>query len=250
MYAMNSKVQRICVWSGPAGLGVFFVGLIVAGWFPPPSPHQTMLQVAHMYISHTDRIRIGCLLIAAGGAMTAPFVSVISTQMKRIEGDRGPLSNLQLGCGMLGVLLFTIPTFIWQGAAYFPHRDPQITQALQDIGWIAFIAAIFPAIIQGLSIAIAIFTDKRAEPVFPRWLGYMNIWVASLFLPSGMVLFFHHGPFSWDGIFTFWLAATVFSAWFVVMVIYLLKAIDQQAAEEGVAPSLGAPAPARTAVSA
>jgi hypothetical protein len=248
MYAMNPRVQRLCVWSGPVGLGVFFIGLIVASWFPPPSPHQTALQVAHMYISHATGIRLGCLLIAAGGALTAPYVAVISAQMKRMEGDGGPLHSIQLGCGMLGVLLFTIPTFMWQGAAYFPHRNPQITQALHDIGWIAVIAAIFPALIQNASIAIAVFTDKRAEPVFPRWIGYMNIWVATLFLPSGMVLFFHHGPFSWNGIFTFWLAATVFGAWFILMVIYMLKAINKQAAEEaaagGALRAAAAPAPA------
>jgi hypothetical protein len=241
---MNPRVQRWCVWSGPAGLTLLFIGLIVAGWFPPPHPYQSAPSVAHMYQSHADRIRIAALLIACAGALTAPFVSVISTHMKRIEGDRGPLSNIQLGCGMLGVLLFTIPTFFWQAAAYRPGRSMEITQALHDAGWLPFIAAIFPAILQNLAIAVAVFTDRRPEPVFPRWVGYLNVWVATLFIPSGMVLFFHHGPFSWNGIFTFWLAATVFGAWFIVMVVMLLRAIDQQAREEGVAVTEFAAAPA------
>jgi hypothetical protein len=228
---MNPKVQRICLWCGPVALGVFFAGLLIAGWFPPPSPHDNALQVAHMYQTHTDRIRIAALVIALAGALTAPSVAVISTQMKRIEGPSGPLSQIQLGCGVLGVLLFTIPTFFWQAAAYDPHRSPEITQALHVAGWLPFIAAIFPAIMQNLSIAGAVFTDKRANPVFPRWLGYANIWIATLFLPSGMVLFFHHGPFSWNGIFTFWLAATVFGIWFIAMIVCMLKAIAQQEAE-------------------
>jgi hypothetical protein len=228
---MNPKVQRICLWCGPVALGVFFAGLLIAGWFPPPSPHDNALQVAHMYQTHTDRIRIAALIIALAGALTAPYVAVISTQMKRIEGPSGPLSQIQLGCGVLGVLLFTIPTFFWQAAAYDPHRSPQITQALHVAGWLPLIAAIFPAIVQNFSIAGAIFTDKRANPVFPRWLGYANIWIATLFLPSGLVLFFHHGPFAWNGIFTFWLAATVFGIWFVLMMICMLKAIAQQESE-------------------
>jgi hypothetical protein len=144
---------------------------------------------------------------------------------------------------MLGVLLFTIPTFFWQGAAYDPHRAPEITQALHVAGWLPFIAAIFPAIIQNFSIAGAVFTDRRADPVFPRWLGYANIWIATLFLPSGMVLFFHHGPFAWNGIFTFWLAATVFGIWFTAMLVCMLKAIAQQEAETSSAPAATAAAP-------
>jgi hypothetical protein len=219
------------VWSGAAGIGLLFVGLIVAGWFPPPSPHATAREVAHMYQTHTNRIRIAALLIACAGALTAPYVAAISTQMKRIEGSSHPLTYLQLGCGMVGVLLVTIPTFFWQAAAYDPHRSSEITQALHVAGWLPFIAAIFPAIVQNFSIAGAILTDKRAAPIFPRWLAYANIWIATLFVPSGLVLFFHHGPFSWNGIFTFWLAATVFGAWFIAMIVCLLKAIAQQEAE-------------------
>jgi hypothetical protein len=244
---MNPKVQRICVWCGPVAMTLLFGGLIVAGWLPPPSPHATALQVAHMYQTHTDRIRIAALMIACAGAMTAPFVAVISTQMKRIEGPSGPLSQIQLGCGMLGVLLFTIPTFFWQAAAYDPHRSAGITQALHVAGWLPFIAAIFPAIVQNFSIAGAVFTDKRANPVFPRWLGYANIWIATLFVPSGMVLFFHHGPFSWNGIFTFWLAATVFGVWACAMIVCMLKAIVQQEAEAA-GSAAAAPAPVPVAV--
>jgi hypothetical protein len=171
------------------------------------------------------------LLIACAGALTAPYVAAISTQMKRIEGSSHPLAYLQLGCGMVGVLLVTIPTFFWQAAAYDPHRSSEITQALHVAGWLPFIAAIFPAIVQNFSIAGAILTDKRADPIFPRWLAYANIWIATLFIPSGLVLFFHHGPFSWNGIFTFWLAATVFGAWFVAMIFCLLKAIAREESE-------------------
>jgi hypothetical protein len=46
---MNARVQRICVWSGAAGIALLFGGLLVAGWVPPPSPHATAREVAHMY---------------------------------------------------------------------------------------------------------------------------------------------------------------------------------------------------------
>jgi hypothetical protein len=116
-------------------------------------------------------------------------------------------------------------------AAFQPERDPEITQALHAAGWLPLVALIFPAVVQNTAIAVATFTDTREQPVFPRWVGYFNIWVALLFLPSGLVLFFKTGPFAWNGIFTFWLAATVFTIWLVTMFVMLRRAIAQQETE-------------------
>jgi len=62
-------------------------------------------------------------------------------------------------------------------------------------------------------------------------LGYFNIWVALLFAPGGLITFFKTGPFAWSGLLAFYVAGTVFAAWFFVMVTMLVKAIDQQAQE-------------------
>jgi hypothetical protein len=235
---MNPTVQRICVWTVPGLLTLLFGGLIVAGWFPPPDPDMTARQVADMYANHTDRIRVAVLMIACAGALFAPLVAVISHQMKRAEGvGGGSLSRVQMMCGAATILLFTIPTFMWQAAAFRPDRDIQITQALHEAGWIPFIGAIFPAIVQNFAIAGAAFIDKREDPVFPRWLGYFNIWIALGFIPSGLVLFFKTGAFAWNGIFTFWLAATIFGIWFGVMVWRLLIAIKQEESELAAQPA-------------
>ena len=46
-------------------------------------------------------------------------------------------------------------------------------------------------------------------------------------------MFFKTGPLAWDGIFVFWIPATVFVIQFVVNVVYLLKAIkSEELAEE------------------
>jgi hypothetical protein len=229
---MNPTVQRALLYCGPALMGVFFLGVIVAHWFPPPSPNDSASEVARFYQDHTTGIRVGALLIGFAGALFGPFVAVISAQMKRVEGLYSPLAYAQLAMGALGTAFFTIPTFFWMAAAFQPDRDPEITQALHAAGWLPLVAAIFPAIVQNTMIAIAAFTDRRADPVFPRWVGYFNIWVALLFFPSGLVLFFKTGPFAWNGIFTFWLAATVFTIWLWTMFFVLRRAIAQQEAEQ------------------
>lgn len=45
-------------------------------------------------------------------------------------------------------------------------------------------------------------------------------------------MLFKTGPFAWNGIFTFWLAATAETAYFVTMFVVLRRAIANQEAED------------------
>jgi hypothetical protein len=91
--------------------------------------------------------------------------------------------------------------------------------------------------VQALSIAAAILSDQRPRPVFPRWLAYFNCWAALLYVPGGACTFFHSGPLAWNGIFAFWLPATVYCTWFVTMAVQVTHAARQQGQELGYSPS-------------
>jgi len=149
-------------------------------------------------------------------------------------------------CGPAAILLFLFPMFFMLAVAFRPHRNPQLLQPINDVAWLPFIGAFGPAVIQGLAIALACFQD-REEKVFPRWLGYFNIWCALLFVPAALINFFHSGPFAWNGVFCFWLPLTVFSTWFVVMFVVVRRAILSQPDHD---PAAAAAAPPRIAVPA
>ena len=223
-------------------MGVLFAGLIAAHWFPPPSPNDSAAEIARSYQDHTSGIRLGALLIAAAGTLLAPFLATLSAQIKRIGDQVPPLAYLVLMLGALWVAGIIIPAGFWMAAAFNPERDQEITQALHAAGWLPFMAMVFPLIGVHLSVAAATFTDKRPDPVFPRWVGYLNAWVAVLLVPGVLVLFFNTGPFAWNGILVFWLAATAETVWFVTMLVVLRRAIDQQQAEEANLESTGLPA--------
>jgi hypothetical protein len=134
---------------------------------------------------------------------------------------------------MVNPLLFVFPMFAMAAAAYRPDsRSPEITQALNDLGWLALVGFGGPAIVQTVVIAIAILSDHEEHPVFARWVGYFNVWCALLFVPGLLVIVFHSGPFAWNGMFAFWVPLTVFSGWFVVMAVVLFRAIKEEAARE------------------
>jgi hypothetical protein len=174
--------------------------------------------------------RYGLVVTMFAAALTGPWVAVIATQMKRIEGEHSPYTWTQLGLGMIGVLLFIFPVMVMQAILFRPSRDPNLMVTLNDVAWLPFIGAFMPASIQGLALALTIFKD-REEKVFPRWLGYFNVWVALLFLPDVLIYSFKTGPFAWNGVIGFWLPLSVFSVWFFVMFPYLRRAILSQGRE-------------------
>jgi hypothetical protein len=77
---------------------------------------------------------------------------------------------------------------------------------------------------------MVVFKDDTGR-VFPRWLGYFNLWAATLFTPAALLNFFKTGPFAWSGVFCFWLPLTIFGIWFFVMAWALRGAILRQAHE-------------------
>ena len=174
-------------------------------------------------------------MITIGGLLLIPTIAVVSKYVTRIEGSRGPLSYVQLLSGVIGPVAFIVPAFLWQAAAFDPGRDAEITKVMHDAAWLAFIAGIWSFSLQNFAVAFAILRDRHAEPILPRWLGYFGIWAALLYMPSCLVLFFYDGPFAWNGIFTFWLAAVAFVLWTVTLIVQIDKVVKRTPAE--VAPT-------------
>jgi hypothetical protein len=203
--------------------------VLVAGFIPPPSPGLPPGQVAALYGEHTVAIRLGLVLTLFASALLVPFAAVITSQMKRIEGDRAVLAQTQLVSAGLLSLEFIIPLMVWQTAAYRPEsHTPEMLQMLNDMGWLMFVGVISSAVVEFGVIGIAILNDERNAGVFPRWAGYFNIWVAVLVIPAGLVPFFKSGPFAWNGTLAFFMPLFVFCAWIVVMVVLLLRAIRHE----------------------
>ncbi len=230
---MNAKSQILCAWCGILCPLVMFAGLWpAAGFFPPHLPTASADEIAAIYQAHATGIRFGMILILIAGALYGPFTASITAQMRRIEHRATPvLSYAQFGAGIASILLFLIPALIWSVAAYRPERSPEITQALNDIGWFFFVMPFVLAFVQNLALGFTIIGDKRARPVFPRWVGFFNFWIALLFVPGCLLTFFKTGPFAWNGLIAFWLPACIFGPWFFVVSIYVIKAARQQAAD-------------------
>lgn len=228
---MRAIDQKICAWGGVFCAAAFGAGLLLAGFVPPPSPSLTTAEIAVYYRENANAIRGGMVLGLFGMAGWTAFVGVISAQMQRMRTGSDLPALLQLGAGSIGILTVMLPIMIFAAAAFRPERDPALTELLNDLGWLIIIPAFPTFIAQFGAIAMGALLDRSDTPVFPRWAAYFNIWASLLFIPGALAYFFRSGPFAWDGLFDFWLAAGAFFAWLMVMTPLVLKAIAVSSAE-------------------
>ena len=236
---MNRRIQLVCAWCGPVFLVLFAIGLVpLAGFLPPPAANDTPQQVVRLYTEHHTRVQAGLSLMLVSTAFIAPWVAVISTQLRRIRVEGiTTLVYGQLVAGGAFIFVVVAPVITMIVASYRPERNPEITQALNDLAWIPFIMVFTTLMAQMLVVAGAAFLD-RAEEVFPRWVGHVSAWCAVLLLPAVLLPFYKDGPFAWNGIFQFWLAAVLFFGWFAVMSVALFRAIRSEPAGPASLPPL------------
>lgn len=227
---MNKNSQMLATWAGPITFILFGLSFWpFAGFLPPLPATLTAAEVTAYYSQHTNGIRFGMMLMMFAGTLNCVFVGAISTQLRRIEKDTPVWTYAQLAAGCLGAVTIVVGAMLMTAVAFRPDRGVELTYLLFDVAWLWIVMPGAPAVLQNLCIGAAILFDKSATPVFPRWLGFFNIWTGLIYLPGALVTFFKSGPFAWDGLLAFWLPACVFGPWFFVMFFMMRKAIRQQA---------------------
>ena len=121
---INTNSQLVCVNS--ALILIFFMIIsfvVIAGWMPPLSPALNADQVAEIFRTDTNRIRLAGFVMTIGAVFLWPFGVAISEQMKRIEGQlHHPLTNLQLATVTLTVGAIFLAGMLWMLCAYQTMR--------------------------------------------------------------------------------------------------------------------------------
>jgi hypothetical protein len=229
---MHVKIEKGAAWLGLAMLAGFMVlFVLVAGLIPPMDPSASAEHIAKIYAEHGLRIRIGLALMTLFSVFFTPYLALLSRQVRRIEGYWGVMSLTQVMLSVTFPFGFMLCSISAMAAAYRPERNPDVTQALNDVFWFIFVGLVGPLIFQVVVLAFAVFIDERERPSFPRWFGYFNIWYAILGVPGCAIYLFKSGPLAWNGVFAFWIPLTVFSIWWIVTTFMLVKAVDVEAAE-------------------
>jgi hypothetical protein len=224
---LTNRILTLCAWAGPATVVVALIGWLVAGVLPIPLGSESSVEEVVNFYSHDTRVLLGLVISTLGVSLVFPLIAVIAVHMVRMEGRTPILTFLQLITGAATGVCLLLPLLLMTTIAFRPDRSPELTMTLNDIAWLLFITPIAPFMIQNIAIGVAILNDKRQT--LPRWVGYVNFWIAFSFIPDPLAFFFHSGPFAWRGIFIFWLALTTYSVFLIVMGLTLRKAIRESA---------------------
>lgn len=229
MLGIRFFIWKLCAWAGPLYLvGLIFFWGILGNNIPAPRQYWSADEVVEFFLSNNIQIRIGMV----GTLFVAPFYFVwsqaISAVMREIEGPDGFLAPLENVGGIATAFVTLAFALMWLTASVRTElRSPQDIQLLLDLGWHIFDMTIMVTLIQMCAVGGAILMDRRPQPLFPTWLGWLSFAAASTFLTAFLMPFFPDGPFAWHGLVTYWLVLNAFFIWMVFMCYYLFSAIDK-----------------------
>ncbi|EHB59160.1 hypothetical protein MycrhDRAFT_1596 [Mycolicibacterium rhodesiae JS60] len=218
-----------CAWSGVAASALILIGLVGIAKFIPTQPaSETAQQVVAYYAHNLIRIEIGMFVAMIGCTLFIPFGVAIALQTRRIE-RRPVLTYIQVACVAIASVLGVMCMVIWGTAAFRAGTiSPEITQLMHDFGWFAFLFDVTPFTLWLWAIGVAIVRDPRPTPIFPRWLGWLNFWIGSMFLPAELMAVFKTGPFAYDGLLALYIPAGLFFAWLVMMTPFVVRAVKAE----------------------
>jgi hypothetical protein len=195
------------------------------GFALPMSSDLEPREVVEFYQQHRVGIRIaGMLGIFCAGLMMM-FAAAIAAQLQRIEGRITPWVFVQLMGGIMGNLPFALAGIIWTVAAFRPERSPEITQAINDLAWFVLEMPAPTAAIQFLAIVCVVLGDGSKDPVFPKWVAYLNIVVVLAFLPGAAGgLLVGYKAMDWNGSIAYFLPGLASAGWVLLMFVALRSA--------------------------
>lgn len=181
--------------------------------------------VAAFYQQHRAGIRVAGMLSLFSSAFMMMYAAAISAQLQRIEGRTTPWVFVQLMGGVMGNVPFALTGIIWTVAAFRPGRSAEVTQAINDLAWFVLELPAPTAIIQFLAIIFVVLGDDSKDPVFPKWVAYLNIAVSLAFLPgvAGGVLV-GYKAMDWNGAITYSLPGAASASWILLMFFALRRA--------------------------
>ena len=232
---------RVGIISGWALIALMGTGFLLGDLIPPPGPYDAATTAA-FYHDHVDLKRFAVICLIVGGTMFIPFGAAIADRLRRVDGIGPVLAMSQVGASIATATLMMVFGPMLLVALQRPDMPDSTYQLLNHVAWMAWAGLWQPGALQALVTGVAIFSDKSPTPVFPRWVAWYSLFMAFGSLTGSLIPFVISGPFAWNGVMGFWVAAVVYFAWFAIMLSQFHLA-NQRARNDirsrGIAPPAG-----------
>lgn len=232
---MNTRGQRILLWTVPPAMALFALAFVLFPVMSPPlSPTLTPEEVATFFRDYNTGILGVVILCNLLAGSLVPLFAVTAVQISRTGTSSSVFTYAYITCVGAGTTAFILADYCWGVAAFRPDRDPQLISLLNDMAWFFFTAPVGTIVVQNLCLAISIYLDDRPDPIFPRWVAHFNIVTAVLLIPGAFSFLFKTGPLAWDGAVSFTLRVVVLGSYLVVMFLVLVRVVNRQGSEQAV----------------
>lgn len=225
----NESGQMGCWWATLA----FFVLFWFSVWpmmhfLLPPNPTLTGEELVARYSGNIVMVKAGIIFAIIAALLIIPWATLMSVQIRRMEGRIPVLAITQFGAGVINSFAFIIPYVFWAGAWYRLDNDPAMVRIINDMAWLEWIMTFQPMSMQFGCLGLAILLYRGPRNVFPRWFGYLSLAEVFLIAPGSLSIFFYQGPFTWNGVIGFWFPVISFCIYIPTMLWQLRAAIKTQ----------------------
>jgi hypothetical protein len=229
----NPRILKICSWCGV----IFFLMWLggagpLSGWLylPPPSAADTAATTLADYTSRNLMLmRIGITIANFSCVFYLAWGMVVTLLVKKVEGDYPILFYIQVVSLAACVVVILYIAYFWGAAMWRPgETSPDVTQVLNDLGWLGVLYTGAPFASYQIALAIVTLMDKSERPVYPRWSAYVNLFVSFFMFEAAGILLFKTGPFSQNGLFVFYVPMSAFFLWILLFSYLAHKAVNTE----------------------
>jgi hypothetical protein len=238
----SERSQRAILWWG-IGLAVAytFALIFLLQQVPTKNPAWSAEQVAAWYADNQGKIKWGAVIAGWAGGFMMPILAVFAVQMARVEGGWKIWSALSLVSGAMMSLFLALPPLFWGVAAYTaPRNDPEVTTLMHELGTLTLTATDQYYIFMWVGVTVLALrpaTQLVKNNPFPRWWGYLSLWITIMFEAGAVAFVPRSGPFAWNGLLVFWSPLTLFGVWISIQSWLVFRALRAQAADRDPEPT-------------
>jgi hypothetical protein len=239
----SERSQRAILWWGIALAIIYAVAFIfLLQQVPLKNPKWSPEQVADWYVHNQSKIKWGAVIASWTGAFMMPILTVIAIQMARVEtGGWKIWSALSLVSGALMSLFLMLPPMFWGVAAYTaPRKNSEVTTLMHELASLTMTTTDQYYIFMWIGVTVIALrpaTQLVKNNPFPRWWGYLSLWVAIMFEAGAVAFVPRSGPFAWNGLLVFWSPFLLFAVWITVQCWLTFRALRGQVADPDPIPA-------------
>ncbi|RMJ06791.1 hypothetical protein CDV36_013610 [Fusarium kuroshium] len=212
---------------------LFFIAFLASDFLPLLSPTWSPERTAEHYRKHQTGIHASSAIMMFAGTFFLPYTISISDQMRRIPNIPWILPQLQIASGIAGTFGVFMPGMHLGVAGLRPDRSPELTELANDTFWMYAIMPFQTFILQSWAWSYVIIIDNRPNPMYPKILAVINLFVPACFMFSVAVHGTLSGPFAWNGALGFWFPLVTFGIQFIADSYFVLRAIRRDHLNEG-----------------